>query len=76
MYKPVVEPENFVKNIPILKSFENDEVFYTVTFIKQYENASVVHFSNDKEEPDEFPRRFEKHVYFELTIDGGEFNYD
>ncbi|MFT4417293.1 hypothetical protein ACLM5H_26045 [Fredinandcohnia humi] len=47
MYKPVVEPKGFLENIPILKSFENNDVFYSVTFIRQFENASVVHFNID-----------------------------
>lgn len=49
IYKPTVEPKGFLKNIPMLKSFEKDGVFYTVTFIRQFKNASVVHFTIDKE---------------------------
>lgn len=31
MCRPVVEPKGFLKNIPILKSFEKDDLFYSVT---------------------------------------------
>lgn len=47
IYKPVVEPKGFIKNIPILKSFERGDVFYTVTFMRQFENASIVHLNID-----------------------------
>ena len=47
IYKPVVEPKGYLKNIPILKSFEKDDKFYSVTFIRQFENASVVHLNID-----------------------------
>ncbi|WP_225742814.1 hypothetical protein [Marinilactibacillus sp. Marseille-P9653] len=42
LYKPKVEPKNFLKNIPILKAFEKEDIFYFVTLIRQFENASVV----------------------------------
>ena len=42
-FRPRVEPTNFIKHIPILKSIEIDKKIYTVTFIRQFENASVVH---------------------------------
>ncbi|MFC6463464.1 hypothetical protein ACFP65_00405 [Marinilactibacillus sp. GCM10026970] len=42
LYKPKVEPKNFLKNIPILKAFEKEDVFYFVTLIRQFENVSVV----------------------------------
>ncbi len=42
-----VEPKGFLKNTPILKSFEKDDVFYSVTFIRQFENASVVEALNN-----------------------------
>ncbi len=48
-YAPAVEPKGFVKNIPVLKSYTKDELFYTVTFIRQYENASVVNLTMDHE---------------------------
>jgi hypothetical protein len=76
IYKPVVEPKGFLKNIPMLKSFEKDGVFYTVTFVRQYKNASVVHFTIDKEESDSEQRMFEDHSFFDLSLEGEGVDYD
>jgi hypothetical protein len=77
IYKPVVEPKGFLKNIPILKSFEKDDVFYSVTFVRQYENASVVHFNIDRENVnDEMSRSFREPTFFNLSIEGNEVDYD
>jgi hypothetical protein len=46
-FKPRVEPKKFIKHLPILKSVEKDERLYTVTFIRQFENASVVQLNID-----------------------------
>lgn len=77
-YRPVVEPTGFLKNIPILKSFEKDHKFYTVTFIRQFKNASVVHFTIDRDdsEDDEMSRRFRDPNLFDLEIVGKEVDYD
>jgi hypothetical protein len=42
-YKPPVKPNEFRKNIPVLKSVEINNYIYTVIFLRQYGNASVVH---------------------------------
>ncbi|MEC1377602.1 FlxA-like family protein [Heyndrickxia oleronia] len=76
IYKPVVEPEGFIKNLPMLKSFEKDGIFYTVTFVRQFNNASVVHFTIDREDLDEEPRRFQEHSFFDLSIEGVGVDYD
>jgi hypothetical protein len=73
MYKPVVEPKGFLKNIPILKFFEKDDIFYTVTFVRQFENASVVHFNIDREDSDDEVR---EPILFDLSIEGEEVEYD
>jgi hypothetical protein len=73
LFKPIVEPEGFVKNIPILKSFERADLFYTVTFVRQFQNASVVHLTIDRDDTDEMPGAFrEHHPWFHLSIDDGE----
>lgn len=41
-FEPMVEPAGFSKFIPVLKSVEVNRVMYTVTYLKQYSNASVV----------------------------------
>ncbi|RIW28930.1 hypothetical protein D3H55_20400 [Bacillus salacetis] len=76
VYKPVVEPRGFQKNVPVLKSFETDGTFYTVTFVRQYRNASIVHFTMDKEDSEQGHRDFEDHSYFDLSISGGKTDYD
>jgi len=77
IYKPVVEPKGFQKNIPMLKSFEKDGVFYTVTFVRQFKNASVVHFTIDKEYySGKEPRGFHEHSFFDLSIEGEVVDYD
>jgi hypothetical protein len=45
-------------------------LFYSVTCLRQYENASVVHFNIDREDSDEMPGDFRerKHTWFELSI--------
>ncbi|MFZ0475576.1 MAG: hypothetical protein WAM18_08925, partial [Halobacillus sp.] len=75
-YKPVVEPKGFLENIPILKSYEKDGVFYTITFVRQFQNASVVHFTIDKEESDSEKRNPQEHSFFDLSIEGEEIDYD
>jgi hypothetical protein len=79
IYKPVIEPQGFLKNIPLLKSFEKDDVFYSVTFMRQYENVSVVHFNIDRDDSnddDDMPRRFREPILFDLSIEGKEVEYD
>ncbi|PKR83648.1 hypothetical protein [Heyndrickxia camelliae] len=79
IYKPVVEPKGFLKNIPILKSFEIDDWFYSVTFVRQFQNASVVHLNLDRDDSDEMPGVFPEHYWFDLSIDdddGEGINYD
>jgi len=77
IYKPVIEPQGFLKNIPILKSFEKDDIFYSVTFMRQYENASVVNFNIDRDDSDDdMPRRFREPILFDLSIEGKEVDYD
>lgn len=49
-FRPYVEPKGFIKHLPVLKIAEKDSRLFTVPFIKQYENASVVHFTIDWDE--------------------------
>lgn len=51
-FRPQVEPIHFQKYLPVHKSVENDQCLYSVTFIRQYSNASVVNFNIDWD-PDE-----------------------
>lgn len=73
IYKPAVEPKGFRKNIPILKSFEKDDKFYTVTFIRQFKNASMIHLTVDRRDSDD---EMHDYTYFDLSIKGKEEEYD
>ncbi|WP_339230864.1 hypothetical protein NSQ77_10655 [Oceanobacillus sp. FSL K6-2867] len=76
IYRPIIEPKGFLKTIQILKSLEKNDCFYTVTFIRQYKNASVIHFTVDTDISDEEHEAFPEHKFFELSIVGGEIEYD
>ncbi|WP_413366734.1 hypothetical protein [Lysinibacillus sp. 3P01SB] len=77
MYKPQVEPEGFVKNIPLLKTFEKKEKFYTLTFVQQFENASVVHLHMDENKPVEMEKVLHRHYqHFELSVEAPEIIYN
>jgi hypothetical protein len=77
IYRPVVEPKGYLKNIPILKSSEKDDKFYSVTFVRQFENASVVHLSIDSNATDDVSDWHEReHTHFELSVEGEETHYD
>lgn len=54
-FKPRVEPTRFRKHLSVLKSIELDDRFYSVTAIRQYENASIVQLHIDWDEPDDSP---------------------
>lgn len=41
-YRPKIEPTDFRQYIPVLQTVEVGERLYTVSYIRQYENASVV----------------------------------
>ncbi|WP_458125344.1 hypothetical protein [Paenibacillus sp. Z3-2] len=66
-YKPMVDPSDFRKHIPVLKSVEKGNFFYTLNSIKQYNNASVVTFNIDWDEF-EVPSFANNHHHFELQI--------
>lgn len=70
-FKPRVEPTGFRKHLPVLKSVEVNERFYSVTFIRQYENASVIHLNVDWHSVDEPPINMQNHHNsFELFLLG------
>lgn len=77
MYKPRVEPKGFVKNIRLLKTFENKEYFFTVTFVRQFKNASVVHLHVDRNKPlDSTKEAHEHYSHFNLSIEAEDIDYD
>lgn len=71
-FKPRVDPIGFQKHIPVLKSIEINDCFYSVMFIRQYENASVLRLNVDWDGTDELPMDIHRqHPIFELFIKGG-----
>ena len=65
-FRPQVEPIDFQKYIPILKSVEKEQSLYSVTFIRQYANASVVNFNIDWEPEEE--EQFLRHGFWHLWL--------
>lgn len=70
-FKPRVEPTGFRKHLPVLKSVEINERFYSITFIRQYENASVIYLHVDWHSKEETPSNMQHHHNsFELFLLG------
>nr|MDA8226397.1 hypothetical protein [Desulfitobacterium hafniense] len=65
-FLPLVVPTGFRKFVPILISVEIDGILYSVTHMKQYDNASVVNIETEVDS-DNTNVRFE-HAQFELFI--------
>lgn len=73
LYKPLVEPEEFRMNIPVLKIAEKDNRLFSITVIRQFSNASIVNFIIDNNDIDDSSNCKHKHSSFELFI-GDEYN--
>ena len=41
-FRPIPEPVHFRKHVPIMNSAQWEDVLFSITFIRQYENASVL----------------------------------
>jgi hypothetical protein len=67
-FKPIIEPKGYKKHISVLKSVEKNNRFYTVPFIRQFENASVVQLTIDWNSTTETPGERPHHTFFELFI--------
>lgn len=61
-----VEPIGFLKFIPVLKSVTVDKLSHTVTYIKQYSNASIVYVETEVIASEPFVQI--GHAVFELSI--------
>lgn len=69
-YKPMVEPIGFRKHIAVMQYLEKDDLFYTLTSVRQYSNASVVTLNIDWDMNTEMNPPF-KHSFIELYIAEG-----
>lgn len=45
MHGPVIEPQNFIKNVSVMRTKEANDCFYSILWMRQFENASVVYLS-------------------------------
>lgn len=69
LFRPQVEPIDFQKYLPVSKSVEKEKCLYSVTFIRQYTNTSVVNFNIDWEpEEERTSDRFHRHSFWELWL--------
>ncbi|MBP1965629.1 hypothetical protein GQF04_17400 [Paenibacillus aceris] len=67
-YKPIVEPSGFRKHVPILKSVNHEEFFYSVTSMRQYSNASLITFNIDWDVTSDHSVNSNKTRHFELYL--------
>lgn len=76
-FKPTVEPVNFQKNIPVLKGIDKEQIFYSVSMISQYENASKLYLNSIHQAgQDQEAWQHHDYTYFELTVIGLEETYE
>lgn len=71
-YTSKVEPSGFRHYIPVLKTVEKGERLYTVSYVRQYDNASVVQLLIDWDEQQEPQLTIQQKLqrkYFGLYID-------
>jgi len=66
-FKPRVEPEGFKKHLPVLKAVEVKNVLYTISFIRQYSNASVINLNIDWDASEEIEETW-VHTFWELGM--------
>lgn len=67
-YRPIIEPKEFKKNLPVIKYVEEENRIFSVVFISQYSNTSVVNFNIDAIKRDNIIDRTKGHNHFELYI--------
>ncbi|MEK3981744.1 hypothetical protein MKY37_22315 [Psychrobacillus sp. FSL K6-2836] len=51
IFRPQVEPNNFRLHLPVMKAIEKAERLYSITFIRQFDNASVIYLTIDWDVP-------------------------
>lgn len=69
MYKPLVEPEGFQRNLPVLKSIEINNRLFSIVSIRQFSNSSIVNFNIDWDNIGHLSESKPPHTRFELFID-------
>lgn len=69
VYRPLIEPEGFRRNLPVLKSSEVDNKLFSVISIRQYSNSSIINFNIDWDSTGDLAENQLQHTHFELFID-------
>ena len=65
-YRPRVEPHGFRKHLPLFQSAEQGHTIYLVTYIRQYDNASVLSLQIERGEVTD--SKSNPPTYFQLSI--------
>jgi len=68
LFRPMIEPEGFRRYLPVLKSIEIDNRMFSITFIRQYTNSSIINFNIDWDSTNDILNDHSKHPFFELFI--------
>ncbi|MFS0673581.1 hypothetical protein [Ornithinibacillus sp. 179-J 7C1 HS] len=68
LFKPRIDPRGFRKHLSVLQSIEKGNRVYSITVIRQYENASVIQLHIDWDEEIESPMNFHHQTNFELFL--------
>ncbi|OPJ60679.1 hypothetical protein [Clostridium oryzae] len=68
-YKPNVKPEDFKKQITVLKAIEANNKIYSVACILQYSNSSVVNLNIEWDSTNNRTERRRETNHYELYID-------
>lgn len=69
IYKTLIEPEGFQRNLPVLKLIEIDNRLFSVISIRQYSNSSVVNLNIDWDNTSGLSEHQSRHTHFELFVD-------
>lgn len=67
-FRPFVEPNGFRMHLPVLKSIEINNRLFSVIFIRQYTNSSVVNFNIDWDSTIDASRSQLSHSHFKLFL--------
>lgn len=67
-FRHFIEPNGFRMHLPVLKSIEINNRLFSVTFIRQYTNSSVVNFNIDWDNTNDSLSSQLPHSHFELFL--------
>ncbi|GGO03921.1 hypothetical protein [Saccharibacillus kuerlensis] len=75
VYKPLVVPTGFRRQVPVLRSAEQNNIFYSIVTVRQYDNASVIMLNADWEEEENL--RHSERTHWECVLEvTGDQEYD